>query len=102
MKKTLRTITAYTLALVGWVALLKGLGASLFAFIFLHDCQSMADDDAVIVATRLIPHLKSPKNHYSLLDLADMKRIGSQTMADMLSAVQSLFIAAGLYFCVTL
>ena len=102
MKKTLRTLAANLLVLAGLIAFVNGLGAALSAFYFLHETKSMAEDDAAIVTADLIPHLKSPKNHYSLLDLADMKRVGSQTMADMLSGIESLFIGAGLCFCVTL
>lgn len=102
MKRSIRFAGACILLLVGGIAFIHAASLCAFAFFQLHVAKTMAEDDEVIVTTKLIPHLQSPKNHFSLLDLADMQKVSAQTTADMLSMIQQAFLSAGLWFCVSL
>jgi hypothetical protein len=97
MKKNLRALVAWILTIGGWLALMRAAFVFALAIFQIDMAQSMAEDDAAIVTTRLIPHLTSPKNHLSLLDLANGRKVSSQVIADALSLAEWALLVAGLY-----
>jgi hypothetical protein len=92
----------YILALIGGLSFIQGICAGIFALYELNFVKSMAEEDALTVSYKLIPHLKSTANHYSLSDLAHMQLSSAEAMADILSFVQKLFISAGLFLGISL
>jgi hypothetical protein len=99
MKRTFRIATVGILNIAGWASWLYAGLYCMDTFFFLYLTHSSTEDDATLIATRLIPHLKSPKNHETALDVAQMHLGSMQRIAQMLSLEQFALIRAFACLC---